>query len=84
MRNTHKNFGGGCCGGKEMKALQGVHLNIKPGELMTLLGHNGAGKTTLIQIMTGLLQASSGSITISGLDVASQMEQIRKVVGVCP
>lgn len=51
---------------------------------MSLLGHNGAGKTTLIQIMTGILQADSGNINICGLELQSQLDDIRQIVGVCP
>ena len=49
-----------------------------------MLGHNGAGKTTLIQIMTGVLKYDSGKITILGLDVHKDINEIRKKVGVCP
>lgn len=54
------------------------------GEIFCLLGHNGAGKTTIINMLTGLFAPSSGIATIYGLDVVTQMDEIRKTMGVCP
>ena len=51
-------------------ALDGVDLQIAPGEICGLLGPNGAGKTTLVSIVAGLREADSGTVTVDGLDVA--------------
>ena len=45
-------------------ALRDVSLDIAPGEILALLGPNGAGKTTLISIICGIVNASSGSVTV--------------------
>ena len=66
------------------KALDGVSFDIQQGEFFGLLGPNGAGKTTLISILAGLLQATSGSIRVHGLDVKTQSAQVRKILGVVP
>ena len=49
-----------------IKALDGVHLNILPGEVHALIGENGAGKSTLVKIMTGVYQPTSGKILYKG------------------
>ncbi|MHB0868669.1 MAG: ABC transporter ATP-binding protein [Chloroflexota bacterium] len=51
------------------KALDGVSLEIKPGEFVSIIGPNGAGKTTLINVLTGLLHPSSGTVHFKGQDI---------------
>lgn len=68
----------------EVKALDGVSLNIERGEIFGLLGPNGAGKTTLIEILCGLRKFDKGEITILGLDLARNSQQIRRLIGFCP
>jgi iron complex transport system ATP-binding protein len=55
----------------EHTILENVDLELKPGELLGLIGPNGAGKSTLLKILTGLLQASQGEITIEGTPLKS-------------
>ena len=66
------------------KALDDVSFDIQQGEFFGLLGPNGAGKTTLISILAGLLKSSSGSIRVHDLDVQTQSQQVRKLLGVVP
>ena len=54
------------------------------GQIMALLGHNGAGKTTTINILTGMLSATTGRAHVLGMDISSEMTQIRKSIGCCP
>ena len=65
-------------------ALDQVSFDIQAGEFFGLLGPNGAGKTTLISILAGLLKSSSGAIRVHGLDVQTQSQKVRKLLGVVP
>ena len=65
-------------------ALDQVSFDIQAGEFFGLLGPNGAGKTTLISILAGLLKSSSGAIRVLDLDVQTQSQQVRKLLGVVP
>ena len=66
------------------QALDGVRFDVQKGEFFGLLGPNGAGKTTLISILAGLAQASSGSVLVHGVNVATQSAQARRMLGVVP
>jgi ABC-2 type transport system ATP-binding protein len=61
-------------------ALDGIDLDVTPGELFGLLGPNGAGKTTLIKILTTLLLPSEGTARVAGFDVVSETAKIRRVI----
>ena len=65
-------------------ALKGVTLDIAPGEILALLGPNGAGKTTLISIICGIVNASSGSVTVGGHDIVADYRATRSMIGLVP
>ena len=69
---------------QDVHAVRGTSMRIKHGSLFCLLGPNGAGKTTTINILTGKYQQTGGTAKIFGMDVATQTEAIREVIGVCP
>mmetsp|Transcript_6173 Transcript_6173/g.5558 ORF Transcript_6173/g.5558 Transcript_6173/m.5558 type:complete len:92 (-) Transcript_6173:3623-3898(-) len=54
------------------------------GQIFALLGHNGAGKTTTINMITGLYETTGGTTSVLGMDIHDEMDDIRKIMGVCP
>ena len=52
-----------------VEAIKGISFQVKPGEIVTLIGANGAGKTTTLHTISGLVKAKSGSITYNGVDL---------------
>lgn len=66
------------------KALNGLNLEIERGEILALLGPNGAGKTTLISAITGIVSATSGTITVDGYDNVSEFRKARSLIGLVP
>ena len=65
----------------KIRALDGVDLCARTGEVLGLLGPNGAGKTTLVRILTTLLKPDSGSAQVLGLDVCREAAQLREQIG---
>jgi len=65
-------------------AVRNLNLNFYQGQTFVLLGHNGAGKTTTLNMLTGMCNPSSGTATVFGKDIRTQMPEVRKMFGVCP
>ncbi len=65
VENISKNFAG-------LRALQDVSLQVRCGEILGLIGPNGSGKTTLINVITGLLPATSGQVRVGNLDLTNR------------
>ena len=66
------------------RALKGVSLSIRRGEIFALLGPNGAGKTTMISIICGLVNASSGQVLVDGYDNVREYRKARSRIGLVP
>ncbi|NQU29898.1 MAG: ABC transporter ATP-binding protein [Anaerolineae bacterium] len=66
----------------EFLAVDNVTLDVKPGQILALLGQNGAGKTTTIRMLTGLLRPTQGRAEVAGYDVEKEPTQVRASVGV--
>jgi ABC-2 type transport system ATP-binding protein len=66
------------------QALNNINLSIKPAEIFALLGPNGAGKTTLISAICGIVDATSGQITVNGKDIVSDYRHTRRLIGLVP
>ncbi|ESS14233.1 putative ABC transporter ATP-binding protein YbhF [Betaproteobacteria bacterium MOLA814] len=65
-------------------ALDHINLSVKKGEILALLGPNGAGKTTLISVICGIVNPSSGSVTIGGFDIIQNYRKTRSLIGLVP
>jgi heme exporter protein A len=61
--------------------LNGLDLNLQPGEVVTIFGPNGAGKTTLIQILSTLIKPTSGTLHIGGVDAFAETLRVRPSLG---
>ena len=64
-------------------AVDDVSFSVAPGEILGFLGPNGAGKSTTIKMMTGLLDPQAGAISVLGMSMPSEKEQIQAHIGVC-
>ena len=66
---------------KNVKAVDGINLEIYKGEFVALLGPNGAGKTTLVEMVEGIQQPDSGSITLKGMSWRHHQERLHRLIG---
>lgn len=77
IENLQKSYG-------KHKALNGLNMEVKKGELFGFVGPNGAGKTTTIKIMTGLLKADAGQVWIEGMDALKDADRLKNKIGYVP
>ena len=69
---------------KTVTAVDDLHLEIRQGELFSLLGVNGAGKTTTIKMLTCLTKPTQGDAQVGGFSILSQADQVKSLIGVSP
>ena len=77
VKNLHKTFGG-------FTAVQNISFTLKPGDIFGFIGSNGAGKTTTIRMLSTLLEPTSGTATLNGVDILENPMQIRRMIGYMP
>lgn len=77
IKNLEKSYG-------TYKAVDGISLTMEKGKIYGLLGSNGAGKSTTMNIMTGFIGASSGTVTIDGFDILHDAAKAKKNIGYLP
>ena len=74
----------GCCGCKNVRAINNLYLGLEPNEKFGLLGFNGSGKTTTFRAITNEILTDAGSITLFGYNTKTHFEKIRTIIGYCP
>ena len=77
VKNLVKNYG-------STEAVKGVSFTVNSGEIFGLIGPNGAGKTTALRVVSTLLQITSGSVNILGIDLRKKPDEIRKLISYLP
>ena len=77
LRGIHKRWG-------DLQVLEGVDLDLRPGDLVALTGPNGAGKTTLLRIATGLILPDAGEVRLRGLDPERERRAFQRLLGYLP
>jgi ABC-2 type transport system ATP-binding protein len=65
----------------EVRALDGLSLDVEEGTVLSVLGPNGAGKTTTVRILATLLSPDSGSVSVGGIDVIKHPDKVREIIG---
>ena len=77
IENVVKSFG-------SLMAVKGVSFALENNQVLGLLGPNGSGKSTLMKSMVGIITPDAGTITVQGLNVASNSTEVKKIVGFVP
>jgi len=77
IRDLHKHYSG-------KRVLNGINLDIAPGQVLGYIGPNGAGKSTTVKILCGLISDYEGTVTIMGIDVKKDPLEVKKRIGYVP
>lgn len=77
IENLVKKYGG-------QRAVDHISFKVKTGEIVGFLGPNGAGKTTTMRMITGFITPTEGRINVGGMEIANQMDEIKKHIGYLP
>ncbi|HIH01810.1 TPA: ABC transporter ATP-binding protein [Thermoplasmata archaeon] len=67
-----------------VRALDSVSIDVSEGDIFGFFGPNGAGKTTLLRILTGQLEATSGTVSVLGVDALGEPMKVKELVGIVP
>ena len=77
IKNLHKSYG-------SKQVLQGIDLDVYPGQVLGYIGPNGAGKSTTVKILCGLISDYSGEVTVRGIDVKKDAVAAKRLIGYIP
>ena len=80
LEHIHKTYGGG----RAVKAVDDLTLELRPGEIFGFIGPNGAGKTTTIKLAMGILQPDQGTVTVAGISMAKDPIRAKQAIGYAP
>src|SRR5207302_932738 len=75
VRGLTKSYG-------DVRAVQGIDLEVQPGEIFAMLGPNGAGKSTTVEILEGLRPRDGGEVSVLGIDPARDPRRLKSRIGV--
>ncbi|HWL26572.1 MAG TPA: ABC transporter ATP-binding protein, partial [Ureibacillus sp.] len=75
VNNIEKHYG-------NVKAVDGISLQVKRGEVLGIIGANGAGKSTTLEIMMGLRKPDSGTVNVLGMNIAEASDKIKQRIGI--
>lgn len=84
LRKVYLTGSGPCNPGEPLRAVERLSFGLSKGECFALLGVNGAGKSTTFKVLTSEEQATSGTITVQGMDMNEHFDKVRKLIGYCP
>ena len=77
IKNITKKYG-------STTALDGISFEVKKGDITGLIGANGAGKSTLLKIITGVIPADGGEVSIAGMNISENSLEVKKITGYLP
>src|SRR5690349_7459579 len=77
IQNLVKSYG-------KIKAVKNLNFTVTKGEILGFLGPNGAGKSTTMNIITGYIPSTSGSVKVCGYDVMENPKEVKKLIGYMP
>jgi ABC-2 type transport system ATP-binding protein len=77
VKNVSKYF-------RDAKVIDELSFNVEDGEIFGIVGPDGSGKTTTVRLVSGIMDVSSGNISVSGYDTKKEIEKIRNIIGYMP
>ena len=77
IKNLVKHYG-------QVVAVDDISFKVKEGEILGFLGPNGSGKSTTMNIITGYLPSTSGTVEVAGYDITTHPEEVKKRIGYLP
>ncbi len=77
IRDLYKNYG-------EVRALDGINIEIPGGQIFGILGPNGSGKTTMLKIISSIMEPTSGLVSVNGINVMGDPMKVKSIIGYVP
>lgn len=77
IKNLRKSYGA-------KRVLDGISLDVHPGQVIGYIGPNGAGKSTTVKILCGIIQEYEGEVMVAGRDLRSNLQEVKRMVGYVP